>query len=233
MNIFDNDLFFDVSKETLAAFEKSQITKPAKKGEIIFLQEDEAKFFYFVRAGWVKLFRETLDGEEAIIDVITSGHIFGNHSIFEDFKYSYSAEVVEDAVLYQFPIKLLQDAILKDQILAFNMMKLISARQKKHRREIEHLSIQNTAQRIGCFLLRLCKNKTQQNLVLHLPYDKSLIASRLGMKAETFSRALSKLREEVGISVQGSTITISSVGRLAEYTCSACSDSYPCEDVKV
>ncbi len=230
MNLAESELFSEVSKDTVKSFETSQIVKNFKKGEIIFLQDDEAKYFYFLKSGWVKLFRETLDGEEAIIDIITEGHIFGNHSMFDGFQYSYSAEAVENCVLYQIQLNVLQNAINNDQKMALNLMRLISGKQKRHRKEIEHLSIQNAPQRIGCFLLRLCKNTPQKNCTLHLPYDKSLIASRLGMKAETFSRALSKLREEVNISVNGSSINIPDVQALVSFTCNACSDAYPCKD---
>ena len=233
MNVFDIDLFEGISSDSKAKFEKAIVSRPARKGEMIFLQEDEAKFFYIIKSGWVKLFRETLDGEEAIVDIITESHVFGNHALFEDSVYSYSAEAVENGVLLQIPLQILMDCVNKDQKLAFNLMRLFSMRQKKHRREIEHLTIQTAPQRIGCFLLRLCKDRNAKNITLHLPYDKSLIASRLGMKAETFSRALSKLREEVGMTINGSSVVLPSVNALAEFTCSACSDSFPCEDVKV
>ena len=232
MNVFDIELFEGISADSKAKFEKAMVSRPVRKGEMIFLQEDDAKFFFIIKSGWVKLFRETLDGEEAIVDIITETHVFGNHALFEESKYSYSAEAVEQTVLCQIPLQTLMDCVTKDQKLAINLMKLFSIRQKKHRREIEHLTIQTAPQRIGCFLLRLCKDRGAKNVKLHLPYDKSLIASRLGMKAETFSRALSKLREEVGIDISGSTVIVPSVNTLAEYTCSACSDSFPCEDVK-
>jgi CRP-like cAMP-binding protein len=231
MIISDVELFKDINSKTTAIFEASKIIKNYKKGEILFLQEEDAKYFYIIKSGWVKLFRETLDGEEAVIDVITSGHIFGNHAVFDDFKYSYSAEIIEDANIIQLSSQTLFDCIESDQKLALNLIKLISGKQKKNRKEIEHLTIQTAPQRIGCFLLRLCKDTSQKNLTLNLPYDKSLIASRLGMKPETFSRALSKLRQAVNISISGSRVLVADVDGLIKFTCSACTDSFPCKDI--
>jgi len=101
-------------------------------------------------------------------------------------------------------------------------------------KELEHLTVQNAPQRIGCFLLRLCVNrgKEERSTTLHLPYDKTLIASRLGMKPETFSRALTKLRSEIGIEVNGATVIIENIDDLLSYCCGFCSDTFPCEEVK-
>lgn len=233
MNIFETELFSGISENTKSRLEKTYALKSSKKGEILFLQEDNAKFFFLIKSGWVKLFRETLDGEEAVVDVITSGHVFGNHALFEDMKYSYGAETVEDAVIYQIPIHLISDSIHEDQQFALNFIRLISSRQRKNRKEIEHLTIQTAPQRIGCFLLRLCKDRNDKNVKINLPYDKSLIASRLGMKPETFSRALSKLREEVSMNINGSSVILPDVAKLTDFTCSACSNSFPCEDAKI
>ena len=88
---------------------------------------------------------------------------------------------------------------------------------RKQEHELEHRDVQNAPQRIGCFLLRLCRHHDDVSAILHLPYDKSLIATRLGMKAETFSRALSRLRQDTDIQVSGSTVRIDSIKKLSEY----------------
>ncbi len=51
---------------------------------------------------------------------------------------------------------------------------------------------------------------------LNLPYEKALIASRLGMQPESFSRALKQLRP-LGVEVRGDDVTISDIKALAAY----------------
>jgi CRP-like cAMP-binding protein len=111
------------------------------------------------------------------------------------------------------------------------MFAAMSKHRKCQEREIEHLTIQNAPQRIGCFILRLCPKDQDKNIILQLPYDKLLLASRLGMKPETFSRALNKLRDETGIRINGARIEIGNIKQLSHFSCSACSSSYPCEDI--
>lgn len=228
--IHDILMFEGIDASLLAAFEVASQHRHVAKGTVLYIQGDEAEWFHLIQSGWVKLFRETIEGSEAIVDVITRGHLFGENTVFENGCYSYSAQAVEDVELISFPTKLLKDSIEKDPKLATNMLQSMSRYRLQQHREIEHFNVQNAPQRIGCFLLRLILDAPEAPVTLHLPYDKTLIAGRLGMKPETFSRALAKLKEATNLRVHGSSVTIPSVSILADYVCSHCSNSFPCEE---
>lgn len=226
-------LFKGISLNVLQPFIESASLRKEKKGKLLFIQGDPAPLFFFVLSGWVKLFRETIDGTEAVIDVLTSGHLFGETAVFENNAYAYSAEIVEDAQIIPLPNFLLSETIKENNQLALNMLASMSRHGRQQDREIEHLTLQNASQRIGCFLLRLCPTETPGSVTLNLPYDKTLIASRLGMKPETFSRALAKLKNETPIEISGPTVKIRQLDGLISYTCNNCSHSFPCEDLKI
>jgi CRP-like cAMP-binding protein len=224
-------LFSGLTTEEQQPFMDDAIEKSFPKGKIIYIEENPADYFYIIKTGWVKLFRETFDGTEAVIDILTNSHIFGEFSIFDSGVYSSSVQAVEDCVLIALPTSLLQDQIHKNQKLTMNMFAAMSRYQKKQDKEIEHLTVQSTSQRIGCFLLRLCPPDKQNNIVIQLPYDKVLLASRLGMKPESFSRSLNTLRNETGIRINGARVEIDSIEQLAGFSCAGCSSSFPCEDL--
>ncbi len=203
----------------------------AVKAKLLFVSGDPAEFFYVIKSGWVKLFRETLDGNVAIIDILTTGHMFGETSIFEDGAYPYSAEIVEDAAIIALPLADLKQEIENNQQLALAMLTSMARYRKQQEQEIEHRTMQNAPQRIGCFLLRLTRQNETGPVTIHLPYDKTLLASRLGMQPETFSRALSKLKEATGIRVKGATIELDNLEQLTNYSCAACSSEFPCKDI--
>jgi len=224
-------LLADVEPTILDMFFSSATSKSVKKGQVLFMHEDEATHFYVIKQGWVKLFRETYDGDEVVVDVLNDGHIFGETSIFEQDIYSYGAQAVEDVELISIPLSVLKNKIQKSPEFAMRMFGAMSRFRKQQDFELEHRDVQNAPQRIGCFLLRLCKPDAYEAVTLHLPYDKTLIASRLGMKPETFSRGLSKLRNETGIRIKGATVEIDTIEQLTNYSCSACSSTYPCQDM--
>lgn len=224
-------LFKNMPENVLVHFADKAQTNSMQKGNVLFLQGDSAEWFYLVERGWIKLFRDTLDGTQAVFDIVNAGVIFGEDSVFGQQAYTYSAECVEDCNCIMFPTSLLQFYLEKNQQMAFNMMQAMAQRQNTQSREIEHLNVQTAQQRIGCLLLRLCPTQQTENISLNLPYDKNLIAARLGMKPETFSRALAKLRENTGIEITGSKVTIPSIQRITDFTCSHCSQSFECNNI--
>ena len=227
----DISLFKGCEPAFFDALEAHAQQQTHSKGKILFIHGDTAERFYFIKNGWVKLFRETLDGTQAVVDILPAGHIFGETSIFEDDIYPYSAEVAEPAEIISLPIFDLKTEIENNNKLALGMLSSMARYRRQQDKEIEHRSIQNAPQRIGCFLLRLTNQNETGAVTIHLPYDKTLVASRLGMQPETFSRALAKLREQTGIRVNGATIEMDNLEQLTSYSCSACSSEFPCKDL--
>lgn len=225
-------LFKGASEDTLKSLAAAGQFLLLDKGEALFMQEDPAEWFFVMLSGWVKLFRETMDGSEAVIDMATKGEMVGETAIFEDGLHSYCAAAAEKVEVLRLPSSLLKKAVNDEQAVALALLASMSRHRKRQSREIESLTLQNASQRIGCFLLRHCNQLDHDAIDLRLPYDKSLIAARLGMKSETFSRALNKLRQETNINVKGSMVSIPSIDTISAYSCSACSNEFPCADLQ-
>ena len=83
-------------------------------------------------------------------------------AIFNDGKYGESAQTIEEAELIEIPISVLRDQIAANPQFAMNMMTAMSLSSRRQSMEIEHLTLQNAPQRIGCFLLRLCNLPTRK-----------------------------------------------------------------------
>ena len=226
------EIFKNCDSQFFTSLNVAAKVKSYEKGKLLVLHEDHAEHFFIIQSGWVKLFRETLDGTQSIVDVLPAGHIFGETSIFQDDKYPYTVEVIETAQIISFPLSLLKTEIESNNKLALSMLGAMTRYRRQQDQEIEHRTIQSAPQRIGCFLLRLADQDETGPVTIHLPYDKSLVASRLGMQPETFSRALLKLRDQTGIRVKGATIEMDSLEQLTGYSCAACSSEFPCKDLQ-
>jgi CRP-like cAMP-binding protein len=208
-------------KDVSALFQASRV-QDIEKDEMVFLQGDRAQTFYVIMNGWIKLYRQTPDGEESILSLSTRTETFGDAVMFDGANYPYGAQAAEKAKLVAIPAAALKERSRENPDIVIRMMQSQSQHMNRLRLENEHLSLMSAPQRVGCLLLQLSTGMKGPSCTIHFPYDKSLAATRLGMKPETFSRALGQLKA-TGVAVKGGDITISDLSALAEYCCSQCS----------
>jgi CRP-like cAMP-binding protein len=224
-------LFSELSDNEIGCFREAARARVFKKGKIIYLQDEEAEYFYIICEGWIKLFHTMPDGEEIIVDMLSAGHMVGESAIFEQGRHTSSAQVIEDVRVLALPSSLLKEQIRLNPQLAFSMLSSMSRHHRRHYGEIALNAMQNTPQRIGGFLLRLCPRDKKKDIVLHLPYDKTLIAYILGMKGATFSRALNILRQKTSIRIRGTRVEIDSLEPLVKFVYGPLSAKYMPEDM--
>ncbi|HLD16164.1 MAG TPA: Crp/Fnr family transcriptional regulator [Coxiellaceae bacterium] len=225
-------IFCNVSDITLEEVTQHVKRSLYKKGDIILNTALSKNAFLWVMQGWAKLFKESSKGEEIIIDILTENNYCGEQFIFQSEEMDvYTVQAISDIELFTLPVPLLQKLVSVDHQLALNFLRNTLEKEKELNMEIEHLSIQNASQRIGCFILRLQALNKDHTDWLHLPYDKSLLATRLGMRAETFSRALAKLSKQCDLEIKNESIHMNSVDKLVHYVCEHCSRVSPYKDI--
>jgi CRP-like cAMP-binding protein len=199
------------------------------KDEAIIHCGDEAHAFWFVLKGWVKLTRQTPDGKETIIGLCTDGDVFGEAALFANADYPYNADAISSNIeLAVVSSEKMRDLAREDTTFSNTIMSMLNERVSKTHLQLEQMSTMSTAQRLGCFLLRLCNHSKDNHTSIHIPVEKNILASFLGMKPETLSRSQALLKG-AGVLVVGSEVNISSVTRLREFVCSSCSQSGSCE----
>ncbi len=184
------------------------------KGQLLFQQGDQADHFYFVFSGWVKLYRLMPSGEEAIVHIFTTGETFAEAAMFAGHKYPVTAEIVADARLLSINSNHFEKQISESPKIALRMLATTAERLKQLVTEVEQIKGRNALERVAFFLLGLCP-KGENTATLDLPYEKSLIASRLNIKPESLSRVLYKLRD-YGITSHKNQIIIPDIAQLRE-----------------
>ena len=208
-------LFGTVSQEVAQSIIGHQLVTVHQKGDTLFHQGDPADSFFVLLGGWVKLYRVTHDGNEAVVGVFKPGETFAEAAMFLGGRYPVSAEVVTNARLLRVDGKMLRRRITEQPELALSMLASASYHLKYLVEHIEHIKVLSAPQRVAEFLVRLAQVR-EGGAVIELPYEKALLANRLGMKPESLSRALAKLRP-LGVSVDREQVSIVDVALLAGF----------------
>jgi CRP-like cAMP-binding protein len=227
-SFFRNQTFLsDFGDEYIGYFLGHAYLKRYLKGKLLFLQGDPVTSFYIVRHGWVKLFRNLEDGTEVITALCKEGDLFSKSALIEGTNHQTCAQVAEEAIIYEIPAHILRDYIKKDLKLALSMISYLSNSINLLDRQIEQLSTMNADQRVGCFLLHLCITAKGTTAKVRLPCNKELIANYLGMKPETFSRSLAKLKT-IGVHTKSDDVEIADIPSLRKYICTSCTNTSTC-----
>ena len=175
------------------------VTLPLKSGDTIFRQGDPAASFFIVVDGWIKLYHITASGKEAVIYVFTKGESIAEAVAFTGQSYPAAAEAVSDARVVRIPAAHIIKCIRDTPDIALAMIASTSLHLHRLVEQVTQLKIQSAVQRVAEFLASLCPPGNGP-CTIALPYEKILIAGRLGIKPESLSRAFAKLKS-VGIEV--------------------------------
>jgi len=185
------------------------------KGAILFHQGSPAEAFYFILDGWVKVYRITPVGEETIVGVFSRGESFAEAAIFDGAHYPVYAEVIVPSRLLCIDAANFRRLVHEQPDLALAMLASCSKHLKYLVGQLEQIKRFSAPRRIANFLVGLCSESSGPCMVT-LPYEKSLIAKRLGMQPESFSRAILKLRA-VGVKMERERVSIDDVTSLTDF----------------
>lgn len=211
-------LFSGLTFDSVAQLLGDAVVRVHPKRKIVFDQGDPVTHFFIVLSGWVKLFRLRPDGTEVVMEVFGPGESFAEGAMHMSGGYPASAEMIEDGRLLEVPTDAFRDRLRQDPDLALSMLASMAVRLKGFVNRIEKIKSQSASQRVADFLLKFSPlpDPGAPGVVVKLPYDKQLIANRLGMKPETFSRALSALKKE-GVVVDGAEARIEDLPALRRF----------------
>lgn len=202
-------------EETVGTVLASARARRYDRGSTIFLQGEKASAIFIVAEGWVKLYRIAPNGSEAVVGVFTKGRSFGEAVAFRHLAYPVAAEAVTDCTLIRIEADSLLRQIRESPEVAISILAATYVHLNSLVAQVEALKAQTGAQRLAEFLLVLAPC-VAGSCEVTLPYDKVLIAGRLGMKPESLSRAFAKLRDH-GVVIKQSVAQIEDVVMLRNF----------------
>jgi len=212
-------LFAHLSKDEATQIAESAKTRTYEKGTQLFEEGEDAQHFFAVLSGWIKIFRPTAQGEQAVLGVLGPGETFAEAAIVLGRRYPASAETIEAGRLCLFEREIFEPLIARYPRLGLGMLEAVSHQLHQMTMQVEQLKTRNGEQRLISFLLTLC-GCDRGPCRITLPYDKAVVAARLGMRPESLSRHLAQLAL-VGVTVEGQSVAIGEVGALTDYLAGA------------
>lgn len=189
-----------------------------RQGSMLFRQGEPATSFFIIVEGWIKLFRVTPAGDEAVLNVFGEGQSFAEAVTFTSGCYPAMATAVTRTRIILIPADHIVDCIRRMPEVAIAMIASTSQHLHLMISRVEQLTAQSGMQRVADFLISLTPC-VKGPCTIALPYDKSLIAGRLGLKPESLSRVFAKLRT-MGVDVRASDVVVDDMVTLMDLVAS-------------
>lgn len=202
-------LFSSINKEVVDEIFLTSDLVRRRQHEMLFSQGDNAEHFYILRTGSVRLFLLAPDGGEKTINILQPGSSFAEAVMFiESGNYPVSCEFLEDGEVFSFNNTTYLNILKKNPDISLWVMADLSRQLQERVSEIGDLCLNSATNRLISYLLSFIPEGTTEATVVHLPTQKSVIASRLSIQRETFSRILGKLKKLKMIEVHGNDIRL-------------------------
>ncbi|NWN91040.1 Crp/Fnr family transcriptional regulator [Marinobacter adhaerens] len=185
--------------------------------QLLYRQDMPAHHFFFVISGRLRLYRLDSSGVDRTLDSIAPGDCFAEVMIYADpARYACYAEALKSSEILMIPVKAYQELLDTNPEYAHAALRHYAMRAVSRFHDLEVMTVQNARDRLIRYLIDLLPNGATEGGEVELPLPKCLVASRLAMQPETFSRILADLKSNGLVRVNRSKVFISDPKRLIE-----------------
>ena len=205
-NLKQHPLFLELTDLQLNRVSESSQLHQLSDGQSLFQQGDKVTSFYMVINGKIKLFRISPDGQEKIIEIVKAGEVFAEALMFTSKEnYPVCAAALSETIVISINSKKFLDMLWDSTATCLQLLGNMSVRLRKLVDEIDTLTLQSGTCRVAAYLL---DEMSEQDKEFELSTAKNIIAARLSIKPETFSRIIKKLKSKGILSIDGNHVTI-------------------------
>ena len=191
------------------------ISLPAKT--VLFERGTPATHFYLLKSGQVKLYCLSEEGDEKVIEIIHPSQTFAEAIMFmPKHMYPVCAETIKSSELYSFDMKQFREILENSKETCFRLLATMGRQLHSKINDINNLTLHNATYRLVVYLLEQLPEGAEALSSIHLGATKVVIASRLSIQPETFSRILLRMSKQGLIEVHGNDITLLDVDGLRE-----------------
>jgi len=209
-------LFSSLSEQQLQRVADCGCVVTLDAGSMLFEPHQPAKSFYLLRQGQIKLFRLSPDGNEKVIEIVTPPGTFAEALMFLDVDYyPVGAQALSDCRLIAVNAADFADMLRGSAESCFALLGDLSQRLHGLVREIDHLTLHSASCRVASYLHQQAGDHHRE---IELTMSKGVLASRLSVTPETFSRILKQLSASGIIKVNGRRVEILDADALEQAT---------------
>lgn len=166
--------------------------------EVVCFSGDPAERLFIVADGRIKLTRHTLSGRDVLLDILSTGEIFGSLSLLGDQTYPDTAIAQTQSCILQIGADDFHRILEKYPPVTLRVLETTSTRLHSAQERIRQLSALSVESRIAHILLLLSKKfgKVEKvGMLIQVPLSREDLAAMAGTTPESASRVMSQFQK--------------------------------------
>lgn len=189
-SVRDRSICAELTADEMNTVSQTMSHLPVKEAQALIKEGDQSDYLYVIVSGSFRLVRLLEDGRRQIVGFSFPGDYLGMGAAVDN---DYSAEALEPSLVCRFSHAFLDEMSsrhvgIKDRLIAKGRTELHNAQD-----HIVILGKQNAEERVMTFLHMLSKQLGTMEIYLAMPRQD--MADYLGLRLETLSRTLTKLKK--------------------------------------
>ena len=208
--------FSGLDAESLAELGAAARRRTFRAGEIVFHRDDPGQVLYVIRAGKVKIYITSQDGQEVSLAVFGPGDYFGELALLDGQPRSASAVAIEAVETFALQRTDFINAVMRHPRIAIQVMNVLSHRLRQTDAMIEDLLFLDVHGRVAKKLLDLAEShgtRTPEGIRIEMRLTQGELAAMVGASRESVNKVMGYFTDKQLITTDRYRITVT---RLAE-----------------
>ena len=170
-------------------------TRTFGAGSLLWSEGDDPGMLVAIQAGRVKIFRVLPSGSAVTLFLFGPGDVFGFMPLLDGRPYPATAQALERVTALVVSQADLREAFERDAHVPLALVKLLANRLRDALDRVERASVPEVLPRVASALASLLPTgaRPKPPVVIELPVRAREFAGAIGVAAESFSRAITKL----------------------------------------
>lgn len=189
--LINHAMFSHISSDYIDSIKNLFHYHACKKNEIIFKEGQSSDKMFFVLRGQFKIYKTSPKGKEQILHIMKSSEMLAEAAMFEGKAYPANCAAIEEGALLAIARDDFVKIIKTEPQIALNLLALQAKRLKLLTKQIESLSLHETAEKLENYLM-----ENSVGDIFNMTISMSELANLLGVTRENLSRTFSQFLKD-------------------------------------
>jgi len=188
-----------------------------QRGQVLYTPQEKSEVLFMLKKGRVRIYRVSPDGREFTRTVVGAGTVFGEMSLTAQRLENAYAEAMGPVIVCKMRRLDFERLVMDKPQVGLKVMSVLSERLFLAEDRMEDLALKEVPTRLASFLLQLIESEgvvTREGYKVPTRYTHRQVATMIGSKRETVTKAFSLLQQAGAVELKRRRIHVKDVETL-------------------